>query len=93
MGKGKNDIQVKGQKKPHSASQDIGGKKQKYRLGDVFNVKTMDPQARKILEVNVLMHKRNKARDNNDFSKSDSLREQLTNLGVEVIDQKGGPSV
>ena len=73
------------------ASAPAAGKKMK--LGDFFDLSTMDPQAKRIIEAKLLMHKRDKAREENNFGRSDELRDRINALGVEVIDQKGGPSM
>lgn len=52
----------------------------------------MDEHRNRILNVRGVMQQREKARAVNDFVKSDMYRENLKSLGVEVIDQKGGPS-
>lgn len=65
----------------------------KLKLGDFFDLSTMDPQAKRIIEAKLLMHKRDKAREENNFGRSDELRDRINAIGVEVVDQKGGPSV
>jgi FKBP-type peptidyl-prolyl cis-trans isomerase len=54
----------------------------------------VDEEARvnRILKVREIMLERDEARTNNNFTLSDTFREKLKNMGVEVIDQKGGPS-
>lgn len=81
-------------KRPREAASSGGAEgKKKMKLGDFFDLQSMDAQARRILEAKLLMHKREKAREENNFVRSDDLRERLSKLGVEVVDQKGGPSV
>lgn len=51
-----------------------------------------DSQVRRIAEVKIIMNEREEARKAKNFEKSDFLRDKLKNMGVEVIDQKNGPS-
>jgi hypothetical protein len=57
-------------------------------------VKTVvtEEQTQKILAVRKLILERDEARKSSNFAKSDSLRDQLVGLGVNLIDQTGGPS-
>jgi FK506-binding nuclear protein len=53
----------------------------------------LDEHSKKIVKVRMIMRDRENARKSNDFGKSDSLREKLKDeYGVDVLDQKGGPS-
>lgn len=53
----------------------------------------LDEHSKKIVKVRMIMRDRENARKSNDFGKSDSLREKLRDeYGVDVLDQKGGPS-
>ena len=52
----------------------------------------LDERSKRIIKVRYLMNQRDTARAASDFSKSDSLREKLIAIGVEVKDQKNGPS-
>jgi cysteinyl-tRNA synthetase len=54
---------------------------------------SMDPQVQRIIKARMLVKKRDAARDEGDFDKADEIRSKLVALGVETIDQKGGPSV
>lgn len=51
-----------------------------------------DNQTKRILKVKELMIQREDARKNRNFALSDTLRDQLNKMQVEVIDQKDGPS-
>ncbi len=44
------------------------------------------------MAVRALMREREEARKQNDYETSDRIRSQLNEMGVKVIDQKGGPS-
>lgn len=76
-----------------STSAGSTGAQKKLKVGDFFDLKSMDPTAKRIIEARLLMHKREQARQENNFVRSDDLRERLNKIGVEVTDQKGGPSV
>ena len=52
----------------------------------------MDPRTKLILDVKEIMRKRDKVRLELTFSMSEQFRDQLSGLGVEVVDQKHGPS-
>ncbi len=53
----------------------------------------MDDHTKKILDVKTLMREREKSRKNNDFTKSDNIRDKLlAEFNVEIFDQKNGPS-
>lgn len=65
-------------------------KKIKIKASDLAS---MDPQVQRIIKARVLVKKRDAAREEGDFEKSDEIRSKLVALGVETIDQKGGPSV
>ena len=52
----------------------------------------LDQQSIRILKARILMNKRDRAREESDFTKSDKLREILLRMGIEVKDQKNGPS-
>lgn len=71
----------------------ISGMK-KRSLGIIYEKKeeSLDEHTKRIIQVRILMNKRDEARENNDFLTSDDLRTELAKLGVEVTDQKGGPS-
>lgn len=56
------------------------------------NEDTYDERTKLILKVRDLMNQREQARKDQNFQKSDGIREVLSDLGVEVIDQKNGPS-
>lgn len=61
-------------------------------MGDIPYDK-LDEHSKKIVEVRTIMREREKARKNDDFGKSDKLRDVLKDkYGVVVLDQKGGPS-
>eukprot|EP00607_Mallomonas_marina_P009341 CAMPEP_0182421208 /NCGR_PEP_ID=MMETSP1167-20130531/6484_1 /TAXON_ID=2988 /ORGANISM="Mallomonas Sp, Strain CCMP3275" /LENGTH=277 /DNA_ID=CAMNT_0024598099 /DNA_START=106 /DNA_END=936 /DNA_ORIENTATION=- len=51
-----------------------------------------DERVKKILLARQLVAERDQARANNDFIKSDNIRDKLSDMGVFVQDQKGGPS-
>ena len=51
-----------------------------------------DARVEKIMKVRNILLDRDEARASGNFVKSDTLRDELKALGVEVIDQKGGPS-
>ena len=52
-----------------------------------------DEQTKRIIEVRKIVRQRDKVRlEQQDFQKSDILRDKLRDLGVEVLDQKNGPS-
>ena len=54
---------------------------------------TNDARIQKILAVKKVVNERNKARQDLNFDRSDFLRDKLLNdHGVDVIDQKSGPS-
>ena len=54
---------------------------------------TLDEQTQRIINVRKVMRERERCRlETEDFAKSDILREKLRDLGVDVIDQKNGPS-
>jgi FKBP-type peptidyl-prolyl cis-trans isomerase len=52
----------------------------------------LDDHSKRIIMVRYLMNLRDKARSESDFARSDSLRMKLSKMGVEVKDQKNGPS-
>ena len=53
----------------------------------------VDEQTQRIINVRKVMRERDRCRlETEDFAKSDILRERLRDLGVDVIDQKNGPS-
>ena len=53
----------------------------------------VDEHTQRIINVRKVMRQRDKCRlETEDFAKSDILRERLKDLGVDVIDQKNGPS-
>ena len=52
----------------------------------------LDEHSKLIIQVRTLMKTREEARKASDFGKSDSLRERLAGMGVEVKDQLAGPS-
>jgi cysteinyl-tRNA synthetase len=70
-----------------------GKSKKKLKLGDLIDMNSLEPQTKKIVQAKLLMHKRDKAREENNFDKSDELRSRLSAIGVDVCDQLGGPSV
>ncbi len=80
-------------KRPRADAEHANGAVKKKKLSDVLDLSSLDDQSRRIIEAKLLVRKRDKARLENDFEKSDQLRARLSDLGVEVIDQKGGPSV
>lgn len=52
-----------------------------------------DKHTQRIIDVRKIMRERDRCRlETEDFVKSDILRERLRDLGVDVIDQKNGPS-
>ena len=52
-----------------------------------------DKHTQRIIDVRKIMRERDRCRlETEDFIKSDILRERLKDLGVDVIDQKNGPS-
>eukprot|EP01041_Mallomonas_annulata_P003928 gene3928-7841_t len=55
-------------------------------------VEGMDDHTEKILAIRKIVKERDQARDDGEFTKSDNIRDKLTEMGVFVIDQKGGPS-
>lgn len=61
-------------------------------MDEKFDLSTLDPQVRRIVETRILMKERDRARKRNDFTKSDLIRDKLVQLGVEIKDQKDGPS-
>ena len=53
----------------------------------------VDEHTQRIINVRKVMRERDRCRlETEDFAKSDILRERLKELGVDVIDQKNGPS-
>jgi FKBP-type peptidyl-prolyl cis-trans isomerase len=52
----------------------------------------LDPRTKLILDVKEIARKREKARTEMNFILADKYRDELSALGVEVIDQKHGPS-
>ena len=52
----------------------------------------LDARSRRIIKARILMNKRDKARDESNFALSDAIREKLKGMGIEVKDQKNGPS-
>jgi hypothetical protein len=53
----------------------------------------VDEHSNRIINVRKIMRERDKCRlETDDFAKSDKLRETLKELGVDVVDQKNGPS-
>lgn len=53
----------------------------------------VDEHTNRIINVRKIMRERDKCRlETEDFAKSDKLRETLKELGVDVVDQKNGPS-
>jgi FKBP-type peptidyl-prolyl cis-trans isomerase len=57
-----------------------------------FDARNLDEHSQLIVKVRKLMRERDHARVSGDFSKSDTYRETLADLGVDVRDQKDGPS-
>lgn len=80
MGKFKGKDRVKKKKNPGIASK------------AVFDPRLLDEHSKRIVEVRRIMKTREKARLDNDWGRSDALREKLADMGVEVLDQKDGPS-
>ena len=52
----------------------------------------LDARSRRIVKARILMNKRDKARSESNFALSDAIREKLKGMGIEVKDQKNGPS-
>jgi FKBP-type peptidyl-prolyl cis-trans isomerase len=53
----------------------------------------LDEHSQKIIDVRIVMKERDNVRKENDFNRSDVLRDKLkSQFGVEVLDQKNGPS-
>ena len=52
----------------------------------------LDARSRRIIKARILMNKRDKARNESNFALSDAIREKLKGMGIEVKDQKNGPS-
>ena len=52
----------------------------------------LDSRSRCIIKARILMNKRDKARSESNFALSDAIREKLKGMGIEVKDQKNGPS-
>lgn len=57
-----------------------------------FDLNSLEPQHRRIVEARIVVNERDRARESEDFARSDVLRKKLGDMGVEVIDQKNGPS-
>jgi FK506-binding nuclear protein len=49
-------------------------------------------RVKRIIDVKAIVLERDEARTKNNYVQSDTLRDKLKGLGVELIDQKGGPS-
>jgi cysteinyl-tRNA synthetase len=66
------------------------------KIDDVFGLELMRYKERKIeipAAVQELLEKREEARKNKDFDRSDELRNQISNLGFEVMDTPSGQQV
>lgn len=59
---------------------------------EIIDSSKLDDHSKKILEVRKLVRERDEAREGGQFVKSDNLRDKLSEMGVFVVDQKGGPS-
>ena len=57
-----------------------------------FDARELDDHSKLIVQVRKIMRERDVARAANEFSKSDTYRDQLSSMGVLVKDQVGGPS-
>lgn len=67
--------------------------KKKKNVGKaIFDPRLLDEHSKRIVEVRRIMKTREQARLSNDWGRSDALREKLQDMGVEVLDQKDGPS-
>lgn len=87
-----------GQQEQQKSIETLAGKKR--QLSDVdpeleeanSQLVGLDEHSKRIILVRYLMNLRDKARSESDFARSDSLRAKLSKIGVEVKDQKNGPS-
>ena len=89
MGKAEREERSKGVGKAEGVAKK---KKKVVKKSNGFDPTQLDEHSRLIVQVRKVMKQRDAAREAGDFSKSDAYREQLNDLGVDVKDQKDGPS-
>jgi cysteinyl-tRNA synthetase len=80
-------------KRPRETGANASAGKKKLKLGDIIDLNSLNNRSKIVVEANLLMHKRDKARNENNVGKSNKIKARLHRLGVDVFDQTDGPSV